>query len=325
MRIKRLLAVTLLLLLTIVNGFAQGELAATLEVLTGTVEVKRVNTENWIAVNIEAIVGVGDTIRTSETGQARITFFSDGVETDILSNSEFSIDTFTGGTAIDDSFNLEVSVLFGQTVQRLGRVLDASSSYDVNTPGMTLAARGTEFAIRVEESGRAGMLVKEGTVDADANGTNSDVPAEFGIRSEVDGDLSDVVRASTFDELDAGLDGCTVVVTTIDDVRLNVRIAPTVEAFRVGTIDASDIDIFYGVNTTGGWYRIMFNGGFGWILSSASNVESSCAGLRVFPDDHTEDLDTYDTFGEVIDPSKFTPSSGASADAEATEEPTDNG
>jgi len=325
MKRKTLLVVALLLLLTIFNGLAQGELAATLEVLTGTVEVKRVNTENWIAVNIEAIVGVGDVIRTGDTGQARITFFSDGVETDILSNSEFSIDTFTGGTAIDDSFNLEVSVLIGQTVQRLGRVLDASSSYDVNTPGMTLAARGTEFAIRVEDGGRAGMLVREGTVDAGANGANSDVPAEFGIRSEVEGDLSDVVRASTFEELDAGLDGCSVVVTTVDDVRLNVRIAPTVEAFRVGTIDASDIDIFYGVNTTGGWYRIMFNGGFGWILSSASNVASSCAGLRVFPDDHTEDLESYESFGEVIDPSDFSPSSASSADVEATEEPTDNG
>ena len=326
MKIKTLLAVVLLLLLTIFNGLAQdSELAATLEVLTGTVEVKRVNTENWITVKIEAIVGVGDTIRTAETGQARITFFSDGVETDILANSEFSIDTFTGGTAIDDSFNLEVSVLIGQTVQRLGRVLDASSSYDVNTPGMTLAARGTEFAIRVEDSGRAGMLVSEGTVDAGANGENSDVPAEFGIRAAVDEALSDVVRASTFDELDAGLDGCAVVVTTIDDVRLNVRIAPNVESFRVGTVDASAIDIFYGVNTSGGWYRIAFNNGFGWILSTESNVESTCAGLRVFPDDHMEDVNSYDAYGEVIDPSDISSSNSSPALPEATEEPTDNG
>jgi hypothetical protein len=327
MKTKILLAVVLLLLL-ISNGFSQdGELAATLEVLAGTIEVKRVNTENWIVVNIEAIVGVGDTIRTGESGQARITFFSDGVETDILPNSEFAIDTFTGGTAVEDSFNLEVSVLIGQTVQRLGRVLDASSSYDVNTPGMTLAARGTEFAIRVEDDGRAGMLVKEGLVDAAANDSNVDVPAEFGIRSGVEENLSDVVRASTFSELDSGLDGCIVTVTTLDDVRLNVRIAPDVEAFRIGTIDASDIDIFYGVNTSGNWYRIMFNGGFGWTLSTSSKVRSGCAGLRVFSDDHSEDVDSYDSFGEVIDPSGFSSSSSSSSessgDAEATQEPTE--
>jgi hypothetical protein len=326
MKIKNLLAVVLLLAVTIFNGVAQsGELAATLEVLTGTIEVKRVNTENWIAVNIEAIVGVGDTVRTDETGRARITFFSDGVETDILPSSEFSIDTFTGGTAVEDSFNLEVSVLVGQTVQRLGRVLDASSSYDVNTPGMTLAARGTEFAIRVEDDGRAGMLVTEGTVDAASDSSSADVPAEFGIRSGTEEGLSDVVRASTFDELDSGLDGCTVSVTTIDDVRLNVRVAPNVEGFRIGTIDASDIDIFYGVNTSSNWYRIMFNGGFGWILSTASNVESSCAGLRVFPDEHLEDVESYDSYGEVIDPADFSSSGSSLDEPEATEEPTDNG
>lgn len=326
MRIKIFLPIVALLLFTILSGFAQyGELAATLEVLAGKIEVKRVNTENWIVVNLEAIVGVGDTIRTSDTGRARITFFSDGVETDILPNSEFAIDTFTGGTEIEDSFNLEVSVLVGQTVQRLGRVLDASSSYDVNTPGMTLAARGTEFAIRVEDNGRAGMLVREGLVDAGSDGITADVPAEFAIRSAVDETLSDVVRASTFDELDSGLDGCTVSVSTLDDVRLNVRISPNVDTFRIGTIDATDIDIFYGVNTSSNWYRILFNGGFGWILSSASDVQDSCAGLRVFPDDHSEDIETYDSFGESIDPADFNPSNSSSADVEATEEPADNG
>ena len=324
MSIRKILSLFTLLLLLTINTVAQSDLAATLEVLGGTVEVKRVNTENWIAVGIEAIVGVGDTIRTDATGQARITFFADGVETDIRPNSEFVIDTFSGtGTTAEDDFTLEVSVVVGQTVQRLGRVLDTGSSYEVNTPGMTLAARGTEFAIRVEDDGRAGMLVSEGNVDANADDDTSNVPEAFGIRSAVDEALSDVVRASTFEELDSALDGCTVVVTTVDDVRLNVRVAPSTDGFRVGTIDAGDIDIFYGVSESGGWYRIMFNGGFGWILSSSSSVESACAGLRVFPDDHIEDINSYDTYGEVIDPADA-PSDSA-PDAEATEEPSTGG
>jgi len=322
MRIRNFASLLFLLLLLTVSSFAQGDLAATLEVLTGTVEVQRVNTENWIAVNVEAIVGVGDTIRTDATGQARITFFADGVETDILPNSEYVIDTFSGtGTTAEDDFTLEVSVLAGQTVQRLGRVLDASSTYEVNTPGMTLAARGTEFAIRVEDSGRAGMLVSEGSVDANADDSTANVPQEFGIRSAVDEDLSDVVRASTFEELDAALDGCTVVVTTADDVRLNVRISPSTDSFRVGTIDAGDIDTFYGVNESGNWYRIMFNGSFGWILSSSSSVESACAGLRVFPDAHVEDVNSYDAYGEVIDPSDAPEGTETEPSAEATEDP----
>lgn len=326
MKFKIFIGLIACLLLIGLSGFAQGgDLAATLEVLNGTVEVKRVNTENWIAVNIEAIVGVGDVIRTDATGEARITFFSDGVETDILPNSEFSIDTFSGGVEPTDSFDLEVSVLVGQTVQRLGRVLDASSTYNVNTPGMTLAARGTIFAIRVEDSGRAGMLVSEGMVDAEADEEVSDVPAEFGIRSAVDEALSDVVRASTFDELDSALDGCVVTVSTSDDVRLNVRIAPSTDSFRVGTIGADEIDTFFGVSESNSWYRVPFNGGFGWILSTSSSVDSTCAGLRVFPNDHTEDIENYEAFGEVINPSESGMNSASTTDVEATEEPTDNG
>lgn len=305
MKIKVGLLFILFIIVLPILSFAQSsQLAATLEVLAGGVEVKRVNTENWIAVNLEAIVGVGDLIRTDETGQARITFFSDGVDTDILPNSEFSIDTFESGST-QDAFTLEVSVLLGQTVQRLGRVLDSNSSYDVNTPGMTLAARGTQFRIRVEDNGRAGMLVSEGVVNAEDSGTSADVPPEFGIRSAVDDNLSDVVRASTFEQLDAALDGCTVTVTTVDDVRLNVRLSPSVDAFRVGTIAADEIDILYGINQSGGWYRVMFNDGFGWILSSSASVESACAGLRVFPDDHLEDIESYSGYGETIDPTDF--------------------
>lgn len=325
MKLRYIVVSAFILLSLAFNGLAQSDLAATLEVISGTVEVKRVNTANWIAINVEAIVGVGDTIRTGEDGEARITFFSDGVETDILSNSEFLINTFSGGAEPEDDFTLEVSVLVGQTVQRLGRVLDAGSSYEVTTPGMTLAARGTEFQIRVEDDGRAGMLVSEGNVDANADESTANVPSEFGIRSATDEALSDVVRASTFEELDAALDGCIVVVTTPDDVRLNVRLGPNRDAFRVGTIAAEDIDIFYGVSESGNWYRIMFNGSFGWILSTSSSVESACAGLRVFPDNHSEDIDSYDTLGEVIDPSSAPEPSQAPAEAEATEEPADNG
>jgi hypothetical protein len=325
MRLRYIVVSAFILLTLAFNSLTQSDLAATIEVISGTVEVKRVNTANWIAINVEAIVGVGDTIRTGEDGEARVTFFSDGVETDILPSSELMINTFTGGIEPDDDFTLEVSVLVGQTVQRLGRVLDAGSSYEVTTPGMTLAARGTEFKIRVEDNGRAGMLVSEGNVDANSDESTANVPSNFGIRSAADEALSDVVQASTFEELDAALDGCVVAVTTLDDVRLNVRISPNRDAFRVGTIAAEDIDIFYGVSESGNWYRIAFNNSFGWILSTSSSVESACAGLRVFADNHSEDIDSYDTLGEVIDPSNAPLPASESEEAEATEEPADNG
>jgi len=315
---KKALVLLLTLMLFAVPAFAQdsGELAATLEVLAPTVEVLRVNTVNWIAVNAEAIVGVGDTIRTNEAGRARVTFFADGTDTELLPNTEYRIERFEG---TGDSFTLAVEVVVGQTTQRLTRLLDANSSYNVTTPGMVLAARGTEFTIRVENSGRAAMLVSEGNVNAGQDASSADVPPEFGIRAASGSGLSDVVRAKTFEQLDAALDGCSAVLTTPDDVRLNVRIGAGVDFPRIGTVDAADVTNLIGVSDSQ-WYRILFQGGFGWVLSTDVKIQEGCAGLRQFdPKYGPENAELYTSIGEVIELDNIPVMPEATA--EATESP----
>lgn len=263
---------------------SSSELVASMTVLKAGVEVRRVDTAAWVPVDKESLVGVGDDIRTDASGSALITFFADGVDTMLLPNTEYVIQRFEGdGT----SYQLSVEVLLGQTQQRIARALDAGSSYEVTTPTMSLAARGTAFAVRVDESGqRAAMLVTKGTVQADADSQNAAVPPDYGIRRLADKPLSDVVKASTFDQLDAALDGCSVVVTTPDDVSINVRIAPSTDAQQIGTVLASQIDTFYGKTETTDWYRIAFQGYYGWVLSSTAKIANTCAGLRVFPDNY---------------------------------------
>jgi hypothetical protein len=278
---------------------AQNELVATMEVLQAGVSVQRAGTASFITVNEEAIVGVGDIIETNETGRARITFFADGTETELLPNTQYTIVEFTGD---DTTFNLTVEILVGQTTQRLGRILDANSSYDVRTSGMTLAARGTVFDIRVLDNGQSGMIVTEGIVNSSKEGQEADVPNGFGVRAESEGALSDVVAATNFAELDSALDGCTTNIRTTDDVSLNVRLAPSTEAPRVGTIAASDVTILLGtIDGTTRWYRIAFRGGFGWILSSTAAVGDACSGLRVFPSDVVEDASLYESLGDSIE------------------------
>lgn len=264
---------------------AQDELAASLEVLSSGVEVLRVNTSNWLPVEVEAIVGVGDTIRTNATGSARITFFADGTDTELMPTTEYRIVEFAGD---ENSFNLSVEVLAGQTVQRLSKLLDANSSYDVNTPGMSMVARGTEFAVRVEANGRSGMLVSEGNVAASNPDADAEVPPGFGIRAAVDENLSDVVKARTFDELDAALDGCTAKLTTPDDVTINVRSGPSRDFPIIGGVTADTVTVLMGVTESSGWYRIAFEDGYGWILSSTAKVDDQCVGLRSFTDDFVE-------------------------------------
>lgn len=278
-------------------SLAQNQLAAVLEVLNAGVQVQRVNTANFIEVSVEAIIGVGDVIKTDETGEARITFFADGTDVTLEPNTEYRLVEFQGD---DEDFQLTMEIIAGQTAHRLNRVLGANSNYAIDTPGMTLGAQGTVFAVRVEDSGRAGMLVFEGTVEASAEDVNADVPPEFGIRSAVGSPLSDVVRASTFAELDAALDGCAVSVTTQDDTSINVRVGPALEQTRIGTILPEEIDTFFGVNEDGAWYRIEFDDAFGWMLSSTAQIDANCAGLRVFANDFVEgDASTSETPAET--------------------------
>ncbi|MGJ3241238.1 MAG: FecR domain-containing protein [Anaerolineae bacterium] len=281
-------AVIIISLCCLMIGFsvtAQNEFAASLDVLNAGVEVQRVNTNRFITVEIEAIVGVGDIIRTDDTGEARITFFADGTDVTLEPATEYRIVEFDGD---DEDFRLTVDVIAGQATHRLNRTLGANSRYDVETPGMTLAAQGTTFAIRVEDTGRSSMLVFEGLVDAGAEADSANVSVGFGVRSAVDAELSDVVRADTFAQLDSALDGCPVTVTTVDDVSINVRSAPSLDAPQIGVILASDIDRFYGVNTSGNWYRVVYESEFGWILSSNATLETDCAGLRLFEDSFAE-------------------------------------
>jgi len=313
MRALRTVLIMLCLAFGLSTVHGQGtDLAAVLEVLEGTVEVNRVNTEQWIEVRVEAIVGVGDRVRTNEMGRVRITFFADGIDTELMPSSEIRIEQFSGNA---DTFDLTLAVVVGQTTQRIGRALNASSSYVIDTPAMSLAARGTQFQIRVEDSGRAAMLVSEGVVDASGEGQSAEVPPSFGIRAAVNESLSDVIVANSFEALDAALDGCVVTVITPDDTSLNVRIAPSVDAPRIGVISAIDIEKFIGVTETTDWYRIEFRGGYAWVLSSGATIQMPCAGLRIFPDSHgAEDATLFSELGDIIQLEEVT--------AEATSEPT---
>lgn len=301
---RKTIVILFILLLPILGTLhaQSNELAATLEVLSAGVEVQRVNTTNWLEVKIEAIVGVGDTIRTDKTGKARITFFSDGVDTELQENTEYRITRFEGQ---DTSFNIGAEVVVGQTVQRIERILDSNSSYDITTPSMALAARGTEFVIRVTDSGRAATLVTKGVIKADAEAATADVPPGYGIRRDEGKPLSEVVQATTFDQLDAALDGCTATVKVDGDFSLNVRQGADLSFPLVGTIAPTVIDRFFGKTATN-WYRIPFRGGYGWVESTTAKIGDGCAGLRTFTDKYgPEDMSLYQSLGNPIEPGEL--------------------
>jgi hypothetical protein len=272
------------------------ELVASLETIQPGVSVRRSGTTDFLPIQRESLVGVGDSIRTDAKGSARITFFASGTDTTVLPASEFRIDDFKG---TEDQFTLSLTVVAGQTTQRIAKLLDSGSSYTINSTGLELAVRGTEFAVRVEQSGRSALVVSTGMVAtsgkvADAKATPAPVPAGFGVRGEKDKGLSDVVKATNFEQLDAALDGCEAVIGTLGDVVLNVRLGPGLKYPRVGQLPNKVRQRVIGMTESKEWYRVEYKGGFAWVFGPALGLDKLCPGLRQFPNDQKpEDRSLY--------------------------------
>jgi uncharacterized protein YraI len=273
-------------------------LVAVLEVIEPGVQMQRLGDSVWASIHMESIVGAGDVIRTDRTGRARITFFEDGTFTELDPSTEYRIVEFRGSS---ERFDLSVEILAGIALQQFARLLDPASSYKVMTPGMAMTVRGTDFAVRVEDTGRSALLTYDGLVEAAAGGQAKDIDPGFGVRSA--GQLSQVVPATTFEELDAALDGCPGTFETEADVRLNVRVGPGLDYGRVGSIDPQEVALLLGIDESGEWYRIPWNNGYGWVSAAPVSVDTCDALRRYAPEDAdlVENVGLYTTTGEVAE------------------------
>lgn len=283
--IKRWLG--LLGLLMLISGAAQaqsGDLAAVLNVRHAGVALKLAGTENWIGITKQAIVSAGDAITTDTTGSAQIVFPNTDITTDLDPGGTYQFDQFA---AADGSLQLHLATQAGFATQQIGISLTPGSRARLDMPKLNIfATRFSNFSLRVDQRGRSSVIVHAGRVTAQASTLSVLVSGGYGVRAEVSGKVSDVVRADTFPQLDAAIDGCPAHLTTPDDESLNVRLSPNVDTRMVGVIPAAQITWLYGKAATQPWYRVLYQGGYAWVMSSTATVDPACAGLRLFPDDY---------------------------------------
>ena len=123
------------------------EQSAVVAEVNGNVSVLIAAAIDWV----EALVGVelnaNDRIRTGDESSALLTFF-EGSTVDLSSNTEVNIEELsqsldTGSTTI----SLEQTL--GRTGNRVKKLIDSDSSYEIKTPSGTAVARGTEFFVDV--------------------------------------------------------------------------------------------------------------------------------------------------------------------------------
>ena len=272
------------------------QLAAQLLVDDATVEVKRANTGSWVVVRAETIISAGDQIRTDEMGQATIDFLFVDLTLDILPETTLRIIRFS---EINGRTEIVLQVDEGYTNQVYKENSETSDMYEMRLPGMTLTILNSTSHIRVETDKRSAVLVQDGTVRVLERGEELTIGKGFGVRSPVGERLSEVVEAFNFDELDARLDGCAGLATPDGDFSFNVRMGPSVNAPRIGTISAANINRFFGQTDDADWYRVPFGGYYGWFSAELAEIEidPECGDMRHFTEDYIEDINKFTLVG----------------------------
>jgi hypothetical protein len=141
---------------------------ATVSSLSGEVLVQEEGSADWIAAALGMKLNGGDRIKTGDNGTAEIIFFEGslieiGEKSEILI-SELSITGSDGTTTI----TLQQSI--GHSINRVKKLVNSSSSYEVDTPAGTAVVRGTIFKTYVEDNGYTVIASEEGDIWFSAGG-----------------------------------------------------------------------------------------------------------------------------------------------------------
>jgi prepilin-type processing-associated H-X9-DG protein len=121
-------------------------------------------------------LGVGDTITTGSDGSANLVFF-DGSVMEIKASSEILVNELS--TASSGSTAVSLKEMVGSTINRVAKLVDSASKYEVETPAAVAVVRGTVYDLLVQQNGFTTVRSKEGSVSVTAEGQTVIVNAGF--------------------------------------------------------------------------------------------------------------------------------------------------
>ena len=146
--------------------------ASVLAVLAGRVELAHGTAAYAAATDGETIIA-GDRVRTDDAGRAVVTFF-DGSTLEIAPTTEITV---AAASSRDGAVDLLITQAIGRTFSSVHKLVDPRSRYEVRTPSLTAAVRGTKFEIEVAADGSAAERTTEGLVAVSSAGAEVLVPA----------------------------------------------------------------------------------------------------------------------------------------------------
>ena len=169
--IGSLLVVAIIVALVIVllgNRGATAAPSATISSPTGEVLVQKQGSTTWIQAISGMKLNAGDRLKTGGNSTTEIIFFEGSVveveaDSEILL-SEMTVAPNTGSTSI------HLNQLVGHTVNRVQKLVDSASNYEVETPAGSAVVRGTAFKSYVRDDGYTIIYCDEGAVWFTAGG-----------------------------------------------------------------------------------------------------------------------------------------------------------
>lgn len=171
-----------------------GTPSATVASPRGEVQVQKKDTTTWTNATNGMKLAAGDTLKTGSNGSAELRFF-EGSVMEVEANSEIVIEdlslTATGSTSVG------LKQLLGNTVNRVGQLVDSASSYEVETPAAVAVVRGTAFNMEVEQDGSTTVQTTQGSVSFTAAGVTVTVNQGQQSTATVGGEPSTPVSIAT--------------------------------------------------------------------------------------------------------------------------------
>lgn len=143
---------------------------ATLTTVTGGVEWLKAGSADWKAATLNQSLGGGDRVRTGGAGEAILTF-DDGSATQVFPNSELAIQSLTKDAA-SGRIDSVLGILKGKLRAEV-TPLTEGSSFQVETPVMVTAVKGTTLTVGVNDDSSINLGSEDGDITFEKVGENA--------------------------------------------------------------------------------------------------------------------------------------------------------
>ena len=157
------------------NNSVQGNSPLTvLSIVEGNVLVQKTGASDWSHGNEGMILQAGNKIKTDNGGKATITFF-DGSIIELSENTEISLDELTSKSP-SSLKTIKIGQTIGETTNRIIKLVDPASRYEIETPSGVAAVRGSTMVVKVVADGTTNVYNVEGTISFTAQGKEVMIP-----------------------------------------------------------------------------------------------------------------------------------------------------